>query len=208
VTAGNEVAAQPELKSKGAAMHRSMRVLACVLAACVAPLPASAAPFEQTLELQGIRFHVSCPNAGSVNRLRIAPSGLQVSNAPVEREVDGTVTGAEVADLDGDGSPEVYVYVTSAGSGSYGSLVAYAANNRKSMSEIYLPDLMEDKKHRAGYMGHDRFAVGEQALLRRFPLYRKGDPNAKPSGGTRQLQYRLKPGEAGWRLEPYRVVDF
>ena len=51
----------------------------------------------------------------------------------------GSVSGAEVADPNADGSPKVYV--TSAGSGSYGSLVAYAANHRKSLSEIVLPPL-------------------------------------------------------------------
>jgi hypothetical protein len=39
------------------------------------------------------------------------------------------------------------------------------------------------------------------ALVRRFPVYRAGDTNAGPTGGIRQLQYRLVPGEAGWILE-------
>jgi hypothetical protein len=59
-----------------------------------------------------------------------------------------------------------------------------------------------------GYMGHDEFAVGEGSLLRRFPIYRSGDSNAAPTGGMRQLRYRLLPGEAGWILTPDRVVDY
>ena len=118
------------------------------------------------------------------------------------------VTGAEVADLNADGSPEIYVYVTSAGSGSYGSLVAYSVNRRKSLSEIYLPPVTEDKAASKGYMGHDEFAVGEGALLHRFPVYRDTDTNAKPTGGTRQLQYKLVPGEAGWVLKVDRMVEY
>jgi hypothetical protein len=29
-----------------------------------------------------------------------------------------------------------------------------------------------------------------------------------PSGGVRQLQYKLKPGEANWQLKLDRVVEY
>lgn len=170
--------------------------------------PATGAAFDRTLELQGIRFRVTSATDGSVNTLRIVPAGLEVDDSPIVRPIDGTVTDAEVADLNADGSPEIYVYVTSAGSGSYGSLVAYAANRRKSLSEIYLPPLGEDAAASKGYMGHDEFAVVGRVLVRRFPVYRATDTNAAPTGGTRQLQYRLVPGEAGWILQLDRVVEF
>ncbi len=170
--------------------------------------PDTRVPFDRILELQGIRFHVTSANNGSVNRLEIVPSGLEIDNSPVVRTVDGTVTGAEVADLNVDGSPEIYVYVTSAGSGSYGSLVAYSANLRKSLSEIYLLPITDNKPVSKGYMGHDEFAVVENVLFRRFPIYRHGDTNAKPTGGIRQLQYKLMPGEAGWVLKLDRVVEY
>ena len=167
-----------------------------------------AAGFDRTLTEQGVTFHVTSPNAGSINTLRIQPSGLKADNALIERQVEGTVTGAEVADLNVDGSPELYVYVTSAGSGSHGSLVAYAANKGKSLSEIYLPPIEEDKAAAKGYMGHDEFAVVESTLVRRFPIYKEGDTNAKPTGGTRQIQYKLKAGEAGWVLRPDKTVQY
>lgn len=170
------------------------------------PTPTSG--FDRTLALQGIRFRVTSPNDGSINKLRIEPSGLEIDNTAIEREIDGTVTGAEIADLNVDGSPEIYVYVTSAGSGSYGSLVAYSANRKKSLSEIYLPDISADKKNGRGYMGHDEFAVVENVLARRFPIYRDGDTNAKPSGKMRQLQYKLVKGEASWQLRLDRTTEF
>jgi hypothetical protein len=165
------------------------------------------AAFDRTLELQGIRFRVTSANEGSINTLHIVPTGLEIDNSPIVRTIDGTVTNAEVADLNADSSPEIYVYVTSAGSGSYGSLVAYSANRRKSLSEIYLPPLTDDKVVSKGYMGHDEFAVVENVLVRRFPVYRDTDINARPTGGTRQLQYKLVSGEAGWILKLANVVD-
>jgi hypothetical protein len=146
-----------------------------------------------------------CPNRGSTNELRILPEG---GGSALVRTIDGTVSGAELADLNADGSPELYVYVTSAGSGSYGSLVAYAVSRRKSLAEIRLPPMTDDPKAARGYMGHDRFAVVGNALTRRFPIYGGGDTNARPTGGTRQLEYGLVAGEAGGMLKLDRIVEF
>lgn len=168
----------------------------------------AAEPFKATLELQGLSFFVEATNEGSINQLKITPTGLTQDNTPAESEIEGTVSGAEIGDLDGNGFPEVYVYVTSAGSGSYGSLVAYAVNNGKSMTPVYLPPITEDAKASKGYMGHDEFAVLEGVLGRRFPIYNEGDTNADPSGKTRQLLYKLVPGEAGWVLKLKDISEF
>jgi len=174
------------------------------------PKPATAplVPFDKMLTMQGISFRVVSPNNASINKLEIIPSGLEIDNRPISREIDGTVAGAEVADLNADGSPEIYVYVTSAGSGSYGSVAAYSSNKRKSLSEAYLPPVAENAKASQGYMGHDEFAVVESTLVRRFPIYKPGDSNSKPTGGMRQLQYKLVPGEATWILRLDRIVEY
>lgn len=200
--------------------HISRLVLTASLACFAAHAPVFAADkpaadkptvggaYDKNLELQGIKFHVSCPNQGSLNRLTIVPAGLTGENKKIEVEVDGTVTGAEVEDLNADGSPEIYVYTQGAGSGSYGAVIAYAANKKKSLSQVSLPDLADDKKAAKGYMGHDEFAVVENRLVRRFKLYNEGDTNAKPTGKTRQISYRLEAGEAGWILRLDKVVDY
>jgi hypothetical protein len=174
-------------------------------------LPPSAAPqvpLNRSLNLQGVGVQLSSANDASVNELKIAPAGLSRDNTAIVRSIDGQVGGAEMADLDADGSPELYVYVVSAGSGSYGSLVAYAANRRRSLSEITLPPLADTPGADKGYMGHDQFAVVENRIARRFPVYRDGDIHAAPSGGVRQLQYKLMRGQAGWRLVVDRVVEY
>jgi hypothetical protein len=179
-----------------------------LLLSCNAVASDAEGSFNQTLELQGIKFYVMCPNNSSINTVKIVPTGLRINNAAIDQEIDGTVVGAEVADLNADGSPEIYVYVTSAGSGSYGSLVAYAANQNKLLSEIYLPVVSDNEKLAKGYMGHDAYAVGEGVFLHRFPIYSDGDTNANPTGGIRQVQYKLVQGEAGWILKVDREIEY
>jgi hypothetical protein len=140
--------------------------------------------------------------------LKIVPGGLSIDNAPIVRAIEGQIIGAEVADLNVDGSPEVYVYIRSGGSGRFGSLVAFSANQRKSLSEIHLPPLSDDPRSAQGYRGHDDFAVVESTLARRFPVYKDGDHAASPSGGVRQLHYKLKPGESNWQLQLERVDGY
>ena len=164
--------------------------------------------FEKNLKLHGINFHVFCKNKSSLNTLTITPTGLEKDNTVIQQEIDGTVTGAEIADINNDGSPEIYIYIHSAGSGVYGNVIAYSANNKKSLSGIYLSPLTDDKINSQGYMGHDEFAVIETSLARRFPVYKKGDINSEPSGGTRQLQYKLVAGEATWQLKLVNSVEF
>ena len=153
-----------------------------IACAVLASSDLQAAEFNRTFELQGIKFLVQSTNSGSINTVTIKPYGLTIDNAPIASEIEGVVTGVEVADLDSDGSPEIYVYIQSAGSGSYGSLLAYATNHKKTMLE--------------------------SRLGRRFPIYRTGDTNSNPTGGLRQIDYKLIPGEAGWLLKRSEIHNF
>jgi hypothetical protein len=174
-------------------------------AAATPPVPAG---FDRQLELNGIGFHVTSPNVAASNTVDVTPAGLEIDNSPFTSDADGAVTGAEVADLDADGSPEIYVYVISTDADARGSVVAYSANKRKSLSSIYLPPMAEPPAAAQGYQGHDDFAVVEGSLVRRFPIYAGEGTAASPTGKTRQLQYKLVPGEAGWLLKLDRTIDF
>ena len=88
------------------------------------------------------------------------------------------------------------------------NLIAYSANQKKSLSQIFLPDLKEDEKNATGYRGHDEFAVVENSLARRFPIFPEEPGDTKPTGKMRQLQYKLHPGEAGWLLKVENSSEF
>ena len=109
-----------------------------------------------------------------------------------------------VADLDENGFDEIYIITTSAGSGSYGSVLGFASNKDKSLSMINFPEMQEGDEYFEGYMGHDAFSIEELKLVRIFPIYEPGDTNTDPSGGRRKLVYGLVPGEAMWQLRVER----
>jgi hypothetical protein len=169
---------------------------------------ARAEPFFAQMVLADVTFQVESPNDSSINQVTVRAEGPEGPIGQMEAEADGTITNVEIEDINADGYPEIYVYVTSAGSGSYGSLIAYASNQNKSLSQIYLPSIEDDPAISKGYMGHDEFAVIESTFVRRFPIYTDSDTNAEPTGGTRQIQYKLEAGEAGWILRQDRVVEF
>jgi|GEM_PF-1076854 len=158
------------------------------------PLP----PFDQTAILHGISFKVSSPNLRSANTVTLTPGGLEIDNKPITIDLIGTITRIETADLDEDGSPEIYIY---AHDGEGTNLIAYSTNKKKSLSQIFLPDLNEVEKNSNGYRGHDEFAVVENSLARRFPIFPEDPGDSKPTGKMRQLEYKLHPGEAGWLLK-------
>lgn len=164
--------------------------------------------FTKELSLQNISFLVKSTNEGSMNTLMIEPEGLEITNGKVFHEIDGSVTNAEIEDLNSDGWPEVLIYITSAGSGSYGSVIGYSVNNGKSMSQIYFPDIAENDKINKGYMGHDEFSIVETSLVQRFPLYEVGDVNAKPTGKMCQIQYKLIEGEASRKFKVEKIYEF
>ena len=192
-----------------ATMHRLAHIAAALLlsSSLLSSGRASAAgTFEQSQSLQGVTFRVKASGAGSQQQLTITARDGKRAFQPIHETVDGQVIGAEVADLNSDSQPEIYVYVQGAGSGSYGQLVAYSASRGQNLLPIYLQELSGAPAK--GYRGHDAFSVVEGCLVRRFPIDRPTDSNAKATGGLRQICYKLRNGEASWILRPTSVLQF
>ncbi len=181
-----------------------MRRLLPLLLLTTTATAALAAPFQQTLRLQGVTFAVGAVGEGSTQLLQVrAHKGLKAYPL-VKQELIGRVSSAEVEDLNSDGRPELVVVVQSAGSGSYGGVQAWSAGPRI-LEPITLPQLSPALSQ--GYMGHDRFALVETSLVRRFPIYKPADSNARATGGTREIVYKLVPDQGGWLFQPVRSTN-
>ena len=165
--------------------------------------------FNRVLNLQDVGFNVSSIEKDGKNTLSIFTFGLKEREYNETFNIDGEeVINAEVEDLNSDGSPELFVFTQSVGSGSYGNVYAFSVNNKKSMSEVYFQPTAENSEINKGYMGHDEFSLVENTLGQRFPIYKEGDTNAEPTGGTRQVSYRLVEGEAMRKLEVDKITEY
>ena len=154
--------------------------------------------YDRELQFNIYRFLVSAPDSGRVRTATIKAYRGELLLTKFTVRVDGAVSGTEVADLDGNRFPELYLYSTSDGSGSFGRVYAWQFMPER-RATIDLPQnwLPESVK---GYMGHDSLWVEKNLLFRRYPVYQAGDANATSSGGYRIMRYQLKPEGAGYRL--------
>ncbi|MBM3431698.1 MAG: hypothetical protein FJX92_01680 [Bacteroidetes bacterium] len=139
------------------------------------------------------------PKGASLSDLKVHFQG-DSSNAIRFTDVD-PVTATVMADLDKNGFDEIYFVTTSAGSGSYGNLVGVSSNKDKSLSLMYFPEMDPNDKQPGklfdGYEGHDRYAIENNVLIRRFPY--KGDTN-----NMKSVPYQIMMGEGGYIVTPKR----
>lgn len=131
------------------------------------------------------------PFAAETMRRKAIPFGRNATSAVLK----GMLRGRETVD---------YQLTAEAGRSL---TVAFGPDNSAAYFHVP-PRITENPQPANGYPGHDAFAVVENALVQRFPVYRDRDPDGKPRGGMRQIQYRLKPGEAGRRLALDRLVEY
>ncbi len=136
----------------------------------------------------------------SNNTISIFSPNLKYSNKPILKKIDGEIIYSEIADMNSDGNPEIYIYTNSLkDKRNYAELTAFSVNNGVSLSEIYLESLSENKKALENFEGNDEFRVVETTLVRRFPI--KGNK-------TKQIQYKLISGEASWQLKVDKILEY
>ena len=154
--------------------------------------PADVFRFHQQLELSdGTRIDVLSWGAASIGGYLILLSDDSTySYWAISGERDGGIVDCWLTDLDLDHLSEVVLATRSAGSGSYGTLIIHELGDDGRFRQIRFPEL--PKKLSTGYMGHDSFTVEDDRIVRTFPIYQRGDPNAAPSGGVREVEYIMK----------------
>lgn len=146
----------------------------------------------------------SHPYGQSLSDIHLKSSGF-IHNLSEVLEDRDPIKSVYVGDIDGNGFDEFYIITISGGSGSYGDIIAFASDSDKRLSRIHLPTIQEEDERFAGYMGHDKFHLSNNKLVRCFPIYLSTDRNTNPTGGTRQLTYGLFPVETSWQL---KIIDF
>ncbi|WP_022822900.1 hypothetical protein [Hymenobacter norwichensis] len=191
-----------------------------LLAACDAPratteasdpsaLRSTAAPiaaatpvsFRKELNEGDHRFVLQTTGEGTQRQLemRVEKAGKELATST--QAIEGTVSDAVTTNLNDDKFPELLVFVTDAGSGSYGQLIGYEFLNQGRRT-LTLPELSGPAAQ--GYQGHDTFKVEGQQVVRSFPIYLDADPNCCPSGGQRIVHYKLPVGSSAFQQADYK----
>lgn len=161
----------------------------------------------------GMKFvlHINHSMGASICDVKVETQNFTNSNAIYELGTIDPVTNVFMADLDKNSFEEIYIVTTSAGSGSYSTIYGFSSNKDKSVTPIYVSEmatkLFEKGNLFEGYRGHNTFKVENEALINSFPTYKSSDSNSSPTGGERHVSYKLVPGEAGWILNPDKVIQ-
>jgi len=163
-------------------------------------ISADASKVYQTKTGKTIMISETHPVGQSLSTIKISTKDFEYNYSEIYEDRD-PISDIFLPDLDGNGFDEIYIITTSAGSGSYGTVLGFASNKDKSLSMINFPEVHEGDNNFKGYMGHDTFKIEERKLVRIFPIYNQGDTNQNPTGGKRKLIYGLYPGEAMWQLK-------
>lgn len=150
--------------------------------------------YSKVLMLQDIGFNVSSVKEQGNNVLKIVTFGLPQEFDENINIGNQTVHNVEVADLNADSSPELFIYTKD--KDNKANLFSFSVNNKKSMSAIIFTPTAENKEINKGYNGNDDFLVEENTLVQRFPVF----ANGKETGKIKQIEYKLVNGEASRKL--------
>jgi hypothetical protein len=163
---------------------------------------------DTTVKVGKVGYKVTCKNKNfQENELEVRPIGFDNEAREQDFMLRGRVAKAEIDDLNGDGYPDVVLYVYTDSAATYGTVYAFVSKQNKSFIGCILPDPVMDGKVNEGYKGHDQFSLMEGYLLDKFPIYKAGDDKDKPSGGTRVILYQLVPDE-GDRFKFQKVRNY
>jgi ribosomal protein S18 acetylase RimI-like enzyme len=156
--------------------------------------PPATGSFEERLTAGPVTFIVESPNASS-NYFTLNTEGMSVRNEETKMEVDGAVVRAQLADLNQDSYPEVYIF-TRSDSGTE-EVYAFASYRNRSYGQIYMAEA-ENAANQRGREGVETFELTETALLQKIAASQSG----QRTGDTQTVTYALKQGETSYRLEP------
>lgn len=124
-----------------------------------------------------------------------------VADSITEKDVKGQLEDIMVADLDGNGQPEIYLSMLSEGTGHYGKIYAFDLGKPMVRISAYSIDTMQQ----VAYRGQDTFYIKGKNLVRTFPAFRESDPDGLTATTKGIILYNLKkegdtlklvPGEA------------
>lgn len=120
------------------------------------------------------------------------------ADSTIEKDVKGVLKHMMVADLDGNGQPEIYLQMLSEGTGQFGKIYAFEIAPRITRINTFSLDTMQQ----AAYRGQDTFFIKGKTLVRTFPAYKGGQPDALTANTKGMIIYHLQKAGDTLKLMP------
>jgi hypothetical protein len=144
-------------------------------------------------------------NIASVRPIGFESPANQTMNIPVR----GRVSGVLVDDLNSDGVADLIMFIYTDSSARHGTVWALmSSDGNKSIVPCAMPDPALDGKINKGYKGGDQFSMMEGTVLQKFPIFKTGDTDSLPTGGSRVVLYNVGRSETGgYKFSMLRFYD-
>ena len=173
----------------------------------------SSLKFDSLLKIGKIGYKVTCLNKlNKTNNINIRLIGFEnkedkSNSGPKEFSIprDANVTGADIDDFDGDGSPDLLIYVNIHNTKKI-YVIGIRSKNNENVEPIIMKDILDDPKLGKGYKGDDIYYLLEGTLVRSFPVYSDSSTLSNPPI-YRKIFYRLFPGEQYYEFKSTRVIE-
>ena len=153
---------------------------------------------DTTLTSGNTGYRVRCSNSKKdANEVNVKLIGFEKEARGMNIILNGQMDVAMIDDFNNDGYPDLLIVAYSGPNFQYGTAYAFASKENKSLLLFASKDIMLDGHLKPGYRGHDHFSLFEGSVIQKFPIYNQDDPDDKPTGGTRVIQYQMALSENG-----------
>ncbi len=187
--------------------YKKILICSCFIILKIYCLQAQSGKFDSTATIDGVGYMVSCNNKhADLNNASVFAKGFKGNPRSVQFPVKGRVHGMAVEDLNGDGFPDIVLFVYNGVNEQFGEAVGITGKDNASLQPVFFPDIYSDPKLRQGYKGHDSYSIVIGLLQRSFPLY-KTDDGDTATGSIRIIQYKIVEQEGVLSFKVLRSYD-
>ncbi len=150
--------------------------------------------FQKILRFNVYTFVVKAAPSDSGLTATVAAYRGSLLLTRVVQPVEGALVGADVADLDGNQLPELYLYTTGRADSTYGQVYGWQfLPERLATITLALPSAPAPT-----FRGHNRFTLSKNSLCHLLPIYKDG----QPTNMAQRVCYQLHPLKQNYQLLP------
>jgi len=144
--------------------------------------------FAKQLNWKNLTFNLFAKKTTPIGDLTIEVPALSEGHQTRTTPYKGTITDAQLVDLDKDSSPELIVFLDSGKPNKGTSVKVFSVIEDQTMKEIEFPNLWSNPDFGDNYMGRNTFSIVDDALVLTFPVF---DDNLNLTDQQKEVRYKM-----------------